>query len=244
MNNLSFMFNQSTIRTIVKEGEPWFVARDVAEVLGYQKTALAIAAHCKSPELLKGCDSQSLGCVSPRGIYIIPERDLYRLIMRSKLPSAERFEEWVVSEVLPQLRKTGSVSMVPATAPQPAQPVASTVSTTDNTMQIHMVQAALIGRQAEVAYLETVLIQLGACPAPAPLQLTHKTRTKASEYLSIGEFTQLQGMKPDWNLNASIGNRAAAILRSQDLKPAKGKWKGTRVNFYPKRVLQQVYESL
>jgi prophage antirepressor-like protein len=239
MNNLSFMFNQATIRTIIKEGEPWFVATDICRVLGYGNASKTTADHCKSPVTLKYNESLELK-VPSGGLIIIPERDLYRLIMRSKLPSAERFEEWVVSEVLPQLRKTGSVSIVPVKEPQPVQ----AVPTTDNTMQIHMVQAALIGRQAEVAYLETVLVQLGASPAQAPLQLTHKTRTKASDHLSVGEFTQLQGMKPDWNLNASIGNRAAAILRSQDLKPAKNKWKGTRVNFYPKSVLQQVYESL
>ena len=54
---------------------------------------------------------------SPRGISIIPESDVYRLIMRSNLPNAERFQNWVVEEVLPSIRKTGNYSMAPASAP-------------------------------------------------------------------------------------------------------------------------------
>lgn len=102
-----FNYGKQQVRTVVRAGEPWFVAKDVAEVLGYSDVAYAIRTHCKSSEVLKHEESSSLTS-SPRGITIIPERDLYRLIMRSKLPSAECFEEWVVGEVLPQIRKTGS----------------------------------------------------------------------------------------------------------------------------------------
>lgn len=91
------------VRTITKDGEPWFIATDVADVLGYARPHDAIQRHCKG--------SVKHGVLSGGGIQemtIIPERDVYRLVMRSKLPSAEQFEEWVVSTVLPTLRKTGS----------------------------------------------------------------------------------------------------------------------------------------
>lgn len=90
----------------MKDGEPWFVAKDVALVLGYSNPNKAIQDHCKSPKLIKNNDSLGLK-VPPRGLNIIPERDVYRLIMKSKLPQAERFEEWVVGEVLPSIRKHG-----------------------------------------------------------------------------------------------------------------------------------------
>ena len=83
-------------RVIEIDGEPWFVARDVAHTLGYRIPKDAISAHCK------GAVKRSL--LTAGGVqltYIIPEADLYRLIMRSKLPSAERFEKWVVEVVLP-----------------------------------------------------------------------------------------------------------------------------------------------
>lgn len=105
-----FQFESHQIRTIVKDGEPWFVANDIAETLGYVRPKDAIAQHCKCAEIFKGGKMPPLGN-SPRGITIIPERDVYRLIMRSKLPAAERFEEWVVNEVLPSIRKTGSYSL-------------------------------------------------------------------------------------------------------------------------------------
>lgn len=98
-----FQFQDSKIRVVDRNGEPWFVAKDVAEVLGYEKPRNAISAHCK------GALKQGLPSTSGEQEYtIIPERDLYRLIMRSKLPSAEKFEEWVVGEVLPTIRKTGT----------------------------------------------------------------------------------------------------------------------------------------
>ena len=82
------------------------MAKDVATILGYADTDQAIRMHCKSPKLFKTVKSTGLD-FGPRGMNIIPERDVYRLIMRSKLPMAERFEEWIVADVLPSVRKVG-----------------------------------------------------------------------------------------------------------------------------------------
>ena len=91
------------VRTVEqKDSDVWFVAKDVAESLGYTDTSQAIRKHCKGG--VKMTLPTSGG--SQQGV-VIPERDVYRLIMRSKLPAAEQFEEWVVSEVLPSIRKTG-----------------------------------------------------------------------------------------------------------------------------------------
>lgn len=109
MNNEPMKFNDAmfgNLRVIVRDGEPWFVAKDVAEMLGYSRPKDAIAAHCK------GAAKHRL--LTPGGaqeMTIIPERDLYRLIMRSKLPEAERFEEWVVGTILPAIRKDGGYIM-------------------------------------------------------------------------------------------------------------------------------------
>lgn len=101
-----FEFHGASVRTLLIDGEPWFVAKDVAEVLGYTNTRKAISDHCR------GVTKRDTPTVSGiQSMSIIPERDVYRLVMRSKLPAAERFEEWVVSEVLPQIRKTGSYGM-------------------------------------------------------------------------------------------------------------------------------------
>lgn len=105
-----------SIRVVLKGSEPWFVANDVASALGYAVPKKAVIDHCKYAEIFKGTDSVPL-TDSPRGISIIHESDVYRLIMRSNLPNAERFQDWVVEEVLPSIRKTGNYSMAPASAP-------------------------------------------------------------------------------------------------------------------------------
>ncbi len=87
----------------MRDGEVWFVAKDVCEVLGYSNHRDAIAKHCKG-----GSKTRLPSAGGEQELIIIPERDVYRLIMRSNLPQAERFEEWVVSDVLPSIRKTGS----------------------------------------------------------------------------------------------------------------------------------------
>ncbi len=94
-----FQFDNSQIRIIEKDGEPWFIAYDVANTLGYVKPNNAVNQHCKK---ILTTPFQGSG-----NINIIPESDVYRLIMRSKLPSAEKFEEWVTGEVLPSIGKKG-----------------------------------------------------------------------------------------------------------------------------------------
>ena len=101
-----FSFHGLLVRVIDDgSGEPWFIAKDVAEALGYANTSKAINAHCKA---VNTCHTEMGGQV--RAVQIIPERDLYRLVMKSKLPAAEQFEEWVVGQVLPSIRKTGNFS--------------------------------------------------------------------------------------------------------------------------------------
>ncbi len=106
MNELKVFNNPDfgTIRTLELNGEPWFVGKDVAEVLGYSDTAQAIRKHTDAEE--KGVVEMT----TPGGrqpITIINESGLYSLILSSKLPTAKKFKRWVTSEVLPSIRKTG-----------------------------------------------------------------------------------------------------------------------------------------
>lgn len=100
----SFMSEEfGEIRTVIINGEPWFVANDVAKALGYINPSDATKKHCKRAEMQWGSDS--LG--RPTEFKVIPEGDLYRLIAKSQLPKAEEFESWIFDEVLPSIRKTG-----------------------------------------------------------------------------------------------------------------------------------------
>lgn len=98
-------YEQHEIRTIEKDGEPWFVGKDVAAVLGYSNTRDAIARHVDEE------DKATVGIhdgSQMRDVVVINESGLYSLILSSKLPTAKKFKRWVTNEVLPSIRKHGA----------------------------------------------------------------------------------------------------------------------------------------
>ena len=106
MNNLQIFdspdFGQ--IRTIQQNGEPWFVGKDVAKILGYERADNAIRNHVDDEDKLMHQISAS---GQNREMYIINESGLYSLILSSKMPKAKEFKRWVTSEVIPAIRKHG-----------------------------------------------------------------------------------------------------------------------------------------
>lgn len=104
MNELQIFNNAEfgQVRTTEIDGKPYFVANDVAVALGYKRPADAITQHCKG-----SVKHRYLTAGGTQEVKVIPESDIYRLIIKSKLPSAERFEKWVMEEVLPSIRKSG-----------------------------------------------------------------------------------------------------------------------------------------
>ena len=92
-----------SLEILMIDGKPYFPATACASVLGYKDPAKAIRMHCKGVDKIA---TPSVGGVQQTNY--IPEGDLYRLIIRSKLPAAERFEMWVFDEVLPTIRKHGA----------------------------------------------------------------------------------------------------------------------------------------
>lgn len=93
------------IRTVEIDGEIWFVANDVARILGYSNPRDAISRHCKEKGVVK---RDTPGANGKQVMTWINEPNLYRLIVKSQLPSAEKFEAWVFEEVIPAIRKHGS----------------------------------------------------------------------------------------------------------------------------------------
>ncbi len=99
------------VRVVDVNGDPWFVGKDVATALGYSNPNEAITDHIFENDKL---NSKMLSSLGQRGGWLINESGLYSLIMSSKLPSANKFQRWVTSEVLPSIRKHGAY-MTPAT---------------------------------------------------------------------------------------------------------------------------------
>lgn len=100
-----FSFENKQVRAIEIEGEPWFVGKDVASVLGYTNASKALKDHVDEEDKL---NNESLVSLGQRGGWIINESGLYSLILSSKLPSAKKFKRWVTSKVIPTIRKHGA----------------------------------------------------------------------------------------------------------------------------------------
>ena len=104
MNEI-FNFHGRTVRTVTVNDTPYFVGKDVAEILGYAKARNALSTHVDSEDALKWGVMDELG--RKQETTIINESGLYSLILSSRLPQAKEFKRWVTSEVLPTIRKNG-----------------------------------------------------------------------------------------------------------------------------------------
>ena len=103
MNQLTKVFKGSEIRMIGNNTAPLFVASDVAKALGYKEPHKAVGRHCKG-----GTKHPVLTNGGTQDMVVIREPDVYRLVTNSKLPAAQAFENWVMEDVLPSIRNTGS----------------------------------------------------------------------------------------------------------------------------------------
>lgn len=102
----TFNFNAASLRVLTDEnGEPWFVAKDICDILNYTNASKAISDHVDPEDKL---DNESLSSLGQRGGWLVNESGLYSLVLSSKLPTAKEFKRWVTHEVLPSIRKHGT----------------------------------------------------------------------------------------------------------------------------------------
>lgn len=166
------------VRVILREGEPWFAASDVARALGYTNPHKAVQDHCKHVKLLK--PNESLGLeLHFRGENFIPEPDMYRLIFRSSLPEAEKFERWVMEDVLPTIRKTGGYGT-------PQQSIETAVDVTEKVL----LRAGLTSNQIAIGMSNTYraltgvdVLALSEAELPSPVQKQALTPTEIGQEL-------------------------------------------------------------
>ena len=109
MKNQMQIFENSElgkVRVITIDGQPWFIGKDVTDILGYEKSRNALSAHVDEDDALKWGVTDSIG--RTQKTTVINESGLYSLILSSKLPQAKAFKRWVTTEVLPTIRKHGA----------------------------------------------------------------------------------------------------------------------------------------
>ena len=104
MNDLQIFNNDSfgSVRTVEIDGKPYFIGNDVAKALGYAVPKDAISRHCKG-----ALKHRYLTDGGEQEVKVIPEGDIYRLVIKSQLPKAEEFEHWIFDDVIPTIRKHG-----------------------------------------------------------------------------------------------------------------------------------------
>lgn len=181
MNDLQVFQNCEfgELKVLEQNGKPYFPATACAKALGYKRPADAITAHCKGSVKYRvptnGGDQE---------LKFIPEGDLYRLIVHSKLPSAERFEKWVFDEVLPSIRRTGSYG-------QPD--IAAIVAQTANTVCTEMIRQLVpllqsITAPAEPEEVEVEIVQR---------RRIHKRNQSIIDRLSAEDRRRVEGLLRD-----------------------------------------------
>ncbi|ONK13119.1 phage antirepressor KilAC domain-containing protein [Streptomyces sp. MP131-18] len=110
-NMIPFSFDGARVRTLLIDDEPWFVASDVTDILGYANGRMAVG---QLPDRMKSSVTIPDGTPGNPNRKIVSESGVYRLVMRSNLSAAERFQDWIAEEVIPSIRRTGRYEAAPA----------------------------------------------------------------------------------------------------------------------------------
>ena len=158
MNDIQIFNNPDfgDIRTLNIDGEPWFVGKDVADILGYQNASKALADHVDDEDKL---NNESLSSLGQRGGWLINESGLFSLVLSSKLPNAKSFKRWVTYDVLPSIRKTGSYSIIDRSSLSPQTQFL--IQTAESIAMLESRQNKLEQRtddhEAKLAYFDGVL---------------------------------------------------------------------------------------
>mgnify|MGYP004658080775 FL=1 len=161
MNEMQ-VFNNSEfgeVRTIEENGIILFCGSDVAKALGYTNPSKAINDHCRGDLTKRYPIVDALG--RTQGAIFIPESDLYRLVFSSKLPTAEKFTDWVTKEVLPSIRKTGGYAL-PKDYPAALRALADAEETKLRLLAENQQQAQVIADFEPIRqYVDTILESKG-----------------------------------------------------------------------------------
>lgn len=176
-NNAEF----GSVRSLMVNGEPYFVGKDVTEILGYQNASKALADHVDEDDKL---NNESLSSLGQRGGWLINESGLYSLILSSKLPTAKRFKRWVTSEVLPAIRKHGVFVMD------------DIINNTD--ALIEALQAFKTERQQRIALEEENAVQKQQLSEMKPKASYYDTVLNCKDAVSVTEIAKDYGKSAKW----------------------------------------------
>ena len=216
MNNeiQQFDFRGASLRTLTdKAGEPWFVAKDVCDIL--ELTNPAVALQSLDDDEKTNLSNSYVWSESGRRPLIISEPGLYRLVMRSRKPEAKEFQRWVTHEVLPQIRKTGGY--IPTTAADDDMTIlAKAVMIGQRTMEaqkqkIAEQQTRIVELEPKARFADAVAASDGTCLVG---ELAKMLRQNG---MDIGQNRLFRLLQADGYLGKSGSNRNVSTQRAMDL---------------------------
>ena len=212
-----FDFKGTSLRTLTDEaGEPWFVTKDVCDILGMSNPSMAVTALDKD-EVAQIDPKDYLGSEnrSNQAVNIVSEPGLYKLIMRSRKPEAKEFQRWVTHEVLPQIRKTGGY--IPTSdADDDMTILAKAVMIGQRTMEaqrqkIAEQQTRIVELEPKARFADAVAASDGTCLVG---ELAKMLRQNG---MDIGQNRLFRLLQADGYLGKSGSNRNVPTQRAMDL---------------------------
>lgn len=213
----SYNFNGASLRTLTDEaGEPWFVAKDVCDILGMSNPSMAVTALDKD-EVAQIDPKDYLGSEnrSNQAVNIVSEPGLYKLIMRSRKPEAHEFQRWVTHEVLPQIRRTGGY--IPTTdADDDMTILAKAVMIGQRTMEqqkrkIAAQQTRIVELEPKARFADAVAASDGTCLVGDLAKMLRQNG------MDIGQNRLFRLLQADGYLGKSGSNRNVPTQRAMDL---------------------------
>ena len=219
MNNeiQRFDFRGASLRTLTdEEGEPWFIAKDVCDILGMSNPSMAVIALDKD-EVAQIDPKDYLGSEnrSNQAVNIVSEPGLYKLIMRSRKPEAKEFQRWVTHEVLPSIRKTGGY--IPTSESDSDEDImARAVLVAQKTIkqknqQIAEQQTRIVELEPKARFADAVAASDGTCLVG---ELAKMLRQNG---MDIGQNRLFRLLQADGYLGKSGSNRNVPTQRAMDL---------------------------
>lgn len=201
----------ANLRVIMIDGDPWFVAADVATMLGYRDAANAI-------RLLKDREKGTRSVSTPGGlqeVVIISEAGFYRLVMRSQRPEADAFQTWVTAEVLPQIRRTGAYTMQRELTKIELLELALEAERAKERMAVQLSRAErqAIGRERDLELKHKQVVQLSAAGVQARELLGQAHRMLTEAQPKVEGYDQL--LNSDGNYSLAAAAQAAGMGRQK-----------------------------
>ncbi|MEW4516595.1 BRO-N domain-containing protein [Proteus vulgaris] len=193
-----------TVSGLKYKGKPVFLAVELAASLGYTNPSKALKDHCKSLIKLNYNESLELGFDNPKGVILAGQSDMFRLIMRSNLPSAENVQDWVCEQVLPEIMETGSYSIKKSQSGLPeyrqARTLKMSVDAITNLFDL-MPNLSDEAKQCAAANIVNPIVGFEAVPLPV-LEQKYYTAGEVGEMLEvsankIGRMANKHGLKTE-----------------------------------------------